>query len=145
MAVRQSLIFSACRPSTDVLTFEPGQIGGVNNLHGFPRPIKESCTCAASNLKRERTLSSGTEDRNRTHTRVQPSGGPFNFAKSNIYMRSTAPNYLAAKGDDMALTPDVTRARAEANHQKEERAKEGAKAMMDNQARRRQLRERTPK
>lgn len=45
----------------------------------------------------------------------------------------------------MALTPDVARARAEANHKKEERAKEGAKAMMEYQASRRQIRERTAK
>ena len=43
----------------------------------------------------------------------------------------------------MALTPDVARARAEANHKKEERAKEGAKAMMEYQANIRMVREKT--
>jgi len=43
---------------------------------------------------------------------------------------------LTAKSDD-------TRARAEANFRKEERAREGAKAMMEYQANSRQVREKT--
>jgi hypothetical protein len=49
------------------------------------------------------------------------------------------------KGDDVATTPEAARARAEANFKKEERAKEGAKAMMEYQAHSRQVREKTEK
>lgn len=43
----------------------------------------------------------------------------------------------------MATRPDEARARAEANFKKEERAKEGAKAMMEYQANNRLVREKT--
>lgn len=43
----------------------------------------------------------------------------------------------------MTTSPDAARARAEANFKKEERAKEGAKAMMEYQANRRLVREKT--
>lgn len=43
----------------------------------------------------------------------------------------------------MTIASDAARARAEANFKKEERAKEGAKAMMEYQANGRLVRERT--
>lgn len=43
----------------------------------------------------------------------------------------------------MTTAPDAARARAEANFKKEERAREGAKAMMEYQANRRLVREKT--
>ena len=43
----------------------------------------------------------------------------------------------------MTAKSDDTRARAEANFRKEERAREGAKAMMEYQANSRQVREKT--
>ena len=43
----------------------------------------------------------------------------------------------------MATKPNVARARAEASFRKEERAKEGAKAMMEYQANSRMIREKT--
>ena len=43
----------------------------------------------------------------------------------------------------MATKPNVARARAEASSRKEERAKEGAKAMMEYQANSRMIREKT--
>jgi hypothetical protein len=49
------------------------------------------------------------------------------------------------KGDDVTTTPEAARARAEANFKKEERAKEGAKAMSEYQANSRQVREKTEK
>lgn len=45
----------------------------------------------------------------------------------------------------MTLTPDAARARAEANFKKEERAKEGAKAMTEYQNSGRLIREKTAK
>lgn len=45
----------------------------------------------------------------------------------------------------MTLTSEAARARAEANFKKEERAKEGAKAMMEYQANSRLVREKTEK
>ena len=45
----------------------------------------------------------------------------------------------------MTLTPDAARARAEANFKKEERAKEGAKAMLEYQHNSRLVREKTAK
>ena len=45
----------------------------------------------------------------------------------------------------MTLPSDAARARAEANFKKEERAKEGAKAMMEYQANSRLVREKTEK
>ena len=45
----------------------------------------------------------------------------------------------------MTLTPDAARARAEANFKKEERAKEGAKAMLEYQANSRLVREKMAK
>ncbi len=45
----------------------------------------------------------------------------------------------------MTVTPDAARARAEANFKKEERAKEGAKAMLEYQDNSRMVREKTAK
>jgi hypothetical protein len=45
----------------------------------------------------------------------------------------------------VAVTPDAARARAEANFKKEERAKEGAKAMTEYQDNNRLVREKTAK
>lgn len=45
----------------------------------------------------------------------------------------------------MTIRPDEARARAEANFKKEERAKDGAKAMMEYQANARSVREKTEK
>jgi len=45
----------------------------------------------------------------------------------------------------VTLTPDAARARAEANFKKEERAKEGAKAMLEYQHNSRLVREKTAK
>ena len=45
----------------------------------------------------------------------------------------------------MTISSDAARARAEANFKKEERAKEGAKAMMEYQANSRLVREKTEK
>ena len=47
------------------------------------------------------------------------------------------------KGDDMTTRSNETRARAEASFRKEERAKDGATAMMEYQANARMIREKT--
>jgi len=50
---------------------------------------------------------------------------------------------LAEKETTLATEPNEARARAEASFRKEERAKEGAKAMMEYQANSRMIREKT--
>jgi hypothetical protein len=53
------------------------------------------------------------------------------------------PNHLIERGDDMTTRSDEARARAEASFRKEERAKEGTKAMMEYQTNSRLVREKT--
>jgi len=69
----------------------------------------------------------------------------MNIDKERQAWRGQLAPHLRArrKGDDMTTRSNETRARAEASFRKEERAKDGATAMMEYQANARMIREKT--
>src|SRR6516164_8029419 len=75
---------------------------------------------------------------------INKRGEPTRRARLNL--RAPPQNASAAspkKEMTLAIKPNEARARAEASFRKEERAKEGAKAMMEYQANSRMIREKT--